>query len=135
MEWDIQVAIYNNLKADTTLMTLIDSKIYDEPPTNLDYPYIVIGDISSQSDNMLDYQKQNTTCNIVVYDKPESLGYYNVKKIADRIKYVLDHKKFSVNNATNLICKFGNFAPSKKDDIRFCIVRFDLILVGSAISF
>jgi len=124
--WEVQVAIYEQLKNNATLMALIDG-IYDEPETNNAYPYITIGDgVESPDDShsTLGYEDYLT---FVIYTKPAGLGSYTAKNILAKMNDVINTKKFSMTSKNMLICEFDNATPFRNKDIRGLIVRYKVI--------
>lgn len=122
--WEVQKALYSALKADVTFMGLVGNKIYDEPPTNTDYPYVVISDTIEVSDNDLSHNGYETSVIFNIYTKPAGLGFYQAKKILERMNYILNMKKFALTGFTMLICRFDNMITERDSDIRIITARY-----------
>lgn len=109
MLFEAQKLIYNALSSDTSFMTLISNRLYDQPITNELYPYVVIGNGTSQ--NHLTHGKDgiNEFINITIFTKSGSLGWYTSKTISQAIRNVLHLNKFTINSTyKNCIVIFDN---------------------------
>lgn len=126
-QWECQRVLYEQLKADSTFMALISSKLYDEPPTNLNYPYVVIGDSVEVPDNDLCHNGYDTDIMFKIYTKPGGLGFYTAKTILTAMNNVLNMKKFDMVGFTMIICKFDNSITQRNDDIRSITVRYNVL--------
>jgi Protein of unknown function (DUF3168) len=105
MLFEAQKLIYNALSGDSTFMNLISNRLYDQPDTNEIYPYVIIGNGTSQ--NHLTHGKDGIFefMNITIFTKPDSLGWYPAKNIVKSIRSKLHLKKFSINSTyKNCIC-------------------------------
>jgi hypothetical protein len=125
--WEVQVALYNALIGDTTFMNLIGNKIYDDPPTDTDYPYVCVGsmtEIPEDRHSALGYQ---VTMSMTIYTKPQGLGFYPAEQILTSMNRILNMKKFSLSNYTMIICKLDSARNDKMDDIRMIDVRYRVI--------
>jgi len=122
--WEVQKAIYTALTANTNLMTLVSNRIYDEPPTNETYPYLVIGDAQEIDQNRLAYKGYEIQSTIVIYTKPAGLGFYTAKKIGEEVSNSLNCKKLHLTGYTMVICKLDNSYTNREDDKRILTVRY-----------
>lgn len=125
-DWEVQVAIYDALKADATLMGLVQG-VYDEPPTNQIQNYIIIGDAVNNADDNHSRLGSEIYMNITIYTKPEWLGFYTAKNIFSRVDTLLNTKKLSLTNHTMLICEFDRHFTFKKEDIRGISARYKIL--------
>lgn len=124
--WEIQVALYDALKNDSTFMALIDG-LFDEPPTNQVQNYVVLGDtVESPDDNHCKLGFE-TYINFVIYTKPAGLGFYTAKKILERMNTLLNTKRFDLTTLRMLICEYDNSSTFRKDDIRGINVRYKVL--------
>jgi hypothetical protein len=135
-QWEAQVALYDALMANSTFTTLISSRLYDEPPTNSAYPYVVIGNTTEITDNRLNYNGFDVTITFDIFTKPGGLGFWQAKKILEAMNTVLNVKKMSMSNYTMLICQFVNSITDRDDDIRIISARYRVLCHSdTAISF
>lgn len=126
-QWEAQVALYNALANNSTFMNLISSRLYDEPPTNQDYPYVVIGNTTEIPDNRLNYNGYDVTITFNIYTKPAGLGSYTAKQILSAMNAVLNVKKFSMSSFTMLICQNVSAVPDRDDDKRIISARYRVL--------
>ena len=125
--WEAQVALYNALIADSTLMNLISSRIYDEPPTDLDYPYVVLGGMTEVAENRHNALGYSVTATFTIYTKPFGLGSYQAKNILTNMNRILNMKSFSLTSYTMLKCYFENAMYGREQDIRTIDVRYRIL--------
>jgi hypothetical protein len=122
--WEIQKALYDALNGNSSFMTLIGSKLYDEPPTDTDYPYVVISETTEISDNRLDKLGFEDTVTFLIYTKPAGLGFYTAKKILEAMNTVLNVHRFTLTNYNMLMCKIDNVRTIRDDDKRIISARY-----------
>jgi len=125
--WEIQKVLVAQLKADTTFMGLISNRIYDEPETNLQYPYVVVGDAVENKWNDLSHNGFETYFSFHIYTKPSGLGFYQAKQIESAIDKILNMKKFALTGYTMVICQFDNAISDRENDIRIISVRYKIL--------
>ena len=126
-QWEAQKALYDQLSADSTFMNLIGDRLYDEPPTNNTYPYVVVGDAIEIPDDTILYRGYDTSVTFKIYTKPAGLGSYTSKQILEEMNRILNVKKFSMDSLTMVICKFENALTDRDGDIRTMSVRYQVI--------
>ena len=124
--WESQKVVVATLTSSITVTSLVSSKIYDEPPTNTDYPYITIGNPTEVSDNNLNRLGFENTLTCFIFTKPYGLGWSQAYAILDAMNQVLNIKKPTMNNLHLLMCKLDNVTEEKKDDKRILHVRYRL---------
>jgi len=125
--WETQKALYDTLSEDSTFMALINNRIYDEPPTNEQYPFVVIGESTEIRENRLNQIGYETTAIFTIYDKSGGLGTYNIKAIYDRMNTLLNMKRLSMDNYTMVICMLDNAFTARDGDKRLMNVRYRVI--------
>jgi hypothetical protein len=125
--WEVQKALYDALKANSNFMNLVENRLYDEPSTNDEYPYVVLGEGIETTDNRLAKKGFNNLIIFSIYTKPFGLGYYTAKNINEEIFKTLDHKRLPMTNYTMVICKYENAVPEKEEDKRILHSRFRVI--------
>jgi hypothetical protein len=117
-------------------MNLISDNLYDEPLTNLTYPYVVLGDGFENPDNTLCYNGFDVIIFFKIYVKSGSLGYYNAKQIIKAMNDVLNMKKFAMDGYDMIICKYDGSSVVRDDDIRSINVRYNVLAdTNTAIAF
>jgi len=122
--WEIQKSLVSTLTSSTTLSSIIGSKIYDEPPTNQQYPYIVVTAPTEVSDNTLNRIGFESTLTFFIYTKPEGLGWYQAETILDAMNEVLNVKKPTLANLDIRFCKNDEVSYEKIEDKRIIISRY-----------
>lgn len=130
MEFEIQKVVYNALSTNSTLMGLIGNRIYDEPPTNLIYPYIVIGGGGSIPHLRHEYDGTNNLFLITIFTEPGSLGFYPALTIASQIKSSLHLKRLTMLNdkLVNVIAKEESVDRERDGDYRNIDLRYRIIV-------
>jgi len=108
-------------------MNLISNRIYDEPPTNSAYPYVVIGDCTEIPDNRLRKNGYEVTATFFIYTKDAGLGYYKGKQIYKEMNRLLNVKKPSLDTLNIVICQLDNMYTDREDDKRVISVRYRVI--------
>lgn len=129
MDFEAQEAVYNVMIANTTLTNLVNG-IYDEPPINLNYPYIVIGGGGHTPFLKHEYDGINNNFLITIFTDPGSLGFYPAECIASEVKSVLHLKKLSISdtNLKNVITILENQDRERDGGYRNIDMRFKIIL-------
>ena len=122
--WEVQKALYDALYGNSTFMNLIGSKLYDEPPTDTDYPYVTLGHCTEIPDNRLTKLGYIDTCTFHIYTKPAGLGFYTAKKIFEAMNSVLNVHKFTLTSFTMLMCMLDNVVTERDGDIRIITARY-----------
>lgn len=126
-QWEVQKALYNQLSADNTFMTMIGSRLFDEPPTNSEYPYVILGDAVEIPDNTLSFNGYDTSVTFMIKTKPAGLGSYTCKTILQEMNRILNMKKFTMDTLTMIICRFENAITDRSGDIRSMSVRYQVL--------
>lgn len=125
---ETQKAIYDTMVADTTLTNLVASgNIIDEPRTDMDYPYIVIGDATEVPDNRHRLLGYDVTHTFHIYTKPYGLGFYTANKILERLNQILNMKRFTLPSYNMLVCLLDNTMNERDDDKRIISVRYRVL--------
>jgi hypothetical protein len=124
--WEVQKAVVASMTASSTLTTLVSSKIYDEPPTDTDYPYIVVGNPTETDDNTLQKLGFNNTITCFIYTRPYGLGWYPATQILDAMNAVLNAKRPTLTNLNIIHCKNDNVMHEVDGDKRILHVRYRL---------
>lgn len=125
--WEVQKVLVAQLKADSTFMNLIGNRIYDEPNTNEQYPYVIVGDTIETTDNSLSFNGYDTSISFTIKTKPGGLGFYTAKQILEEMNRILNMKKFAMTGFVMNICKFDNMVTDRDGDIRSILVRYQVL--------
>jgi hypothetical protein len=131
--WEAQKSLYNILANDLTFMNLINNRLYDEPQTNTAYPYVVIGDMTEEDDNRLILKGYEITATMHIFTQPSGLGYYTPKKIYERMNFLLNCKKPTLDTLKCVICKLDNTTTERDKDYRVLNVRYRLLIHDDSI--
>jgi hypothetical protein len=126
VKWYVQEALYNALTSSSTFTTIVSNKIFDEPPTNTTYPYVVIGNATEVPECTHDKKGYNVTMTNFIYTKPYGLGFYQGDMILKAMNDVLHMKRFTMTGYNMIICKLDNTVWSREDDKRIIDVRYRL---------
>ena len=86
-ELEIQGAIVQRLKADSTLTTLVAGRVYDQPPSNPVFPYVTIGPSDANDDDAECITGFLISQQIDGWSR--AVGFPEVKKIADAVRLAL----------------------------------------------
>ena len=79
--WQVQQALYTALSSDTTFMTKIGNRLFDEPRTDETYPYETIGNMLELRFNKLVGVGYEVTAIFAIYTKSGRLGFKVAKEI------------------------------------------------------
>lgn len=120
----IQVAYYERLTTDPTLMALITG-VVDQVPEGQSYDYVVIGEATEIPDNEHGRLGRSTTQTLHVWSKHR--GYSKGLKIVARLIYLLDHQPLTIAGLHHVSTKY-EFAQTLTDPkppgLRHIPVRF-----------
>ena len=126
--WEVQKAIYTALSGDSTFMALVFNRLYDEPDTNEEYPYVIIGNCVENKRNILNGIGYEVYMDIRIYTKPFGLGYYEAKTILNRMNTILNFKKFSMTGFTMVNCQYENSYTDKENELRIISARYKILV-------
>jgi hypothetical protein len=130
MEFEGQKSIFNTMMANNTLTNLVNSRIYDEPPINCIYPYVLIG--GGGSTPHLRHEKDGINNNflITIFTDPGQSGFYPALEIATQIKSVLHLKKLTIadSDLESPIIILENQDRERNGGYRNIDMRFKMIL-------
>jgi hypothetical protein len=134
MEFECQKSVYTAMMANTTLTNLVSSRIYDEPPENLIYPYILIGGGGSIPHLRHEYDGIEDNFLITIFTQPGTLGFYPANEIAGEIKSSLHLKKLNISdsNLKNIITKEESLDRERAGQYRNIDLRYKMIIEKQA---
>jgi hypothetical protein len=126
--WEAQKALYDALAADAAYMALIGNDLYDEPPVNEPYPYVVIGDTVEVEDNRLASLGYETVTTIHIHTQPKGLGFYPAKKILEQQNTVLNMKVgLAMPTLYMTICQYEGMMTERDGDKRIISARYRVL--------
>lgn len=129
-EFEAQKIVYDNLIKNSTLMTLVSNRIYDEPSDNLAYPYIIIGDGGSKPHLRHNGDGLDSYFLITIFTNPEDLGWYPAEEIASQIKSTLHLKTFICFDTSikNVITKEESLTRKREGPYRNIELNYRVLL-------
>lgn len=130
----IQKAMVTRLKADATLVTLLDGRqaVFDQPPEGEAEPYVVVGDHLSIPDNDLTSFGREVTETVHIWTRQRSNK--EGQGIADRVTALLDHQTAAMSallaadghRCVTIRQEFDQALRDPDPQIRHHVVRFRL---------
>ena len=81
---ELQKAIVARLKADSSITTLVSSRVYDQPPTDPSFPYITVGEDQTLPDAGDSYD--GSEVNLTLHAWSRAMGFPEVKRIIDAVR-------------------------------------------------
>jgi len=109
----IQQAIYTKLTSDTQLMAIITG-LYDDVPTNINTPYIVMGDVLETNFNTFDKSGRNTLFTLHIWSEYD--GFAQCYDILERVNQLLDYQSLSVTGYNTVYCRFDTAQTLRDND-------------------
>ncbi|NZD50539.1 DUF3168 domain-containing protein [Rhizobium leguminosarum] len=80
---ELQGAIVARLKADATVAALIGTRVYDQPPTPVTYPYVTIGEAQFLRDDATCVSGGRTF--LTLHTWSQAVGFPEVRRVADAV--------------------------------------------------
>ena len=109
-------------------MSKISNRIYDEPPKNSVYPYVVMGDVTEIPDNRHNQLGYDVMATLYIHTKPGRSSFKPAKQILEDMNTVLNMKTLSMEGGfTMIICKYENSETKRDGDKRIISVRYRVI--------
>ena len=94
---DLQKGIRAALVANSGVTTLVSTRVYDEPPQNVTYPFVRFGDIQPRSADTDGSTGAEVTFNVETYS--QTTGRVEATQIAEAIRTALHRSEGSVTLA------------------------------------
>ena len=94
---ELQKGIRAALVADSGVTTLVSTRVYDEPPQNVTYPFVRFGDIQPRSADTDGSTGAEVTFNVETYS--QKTGRVEATQIAEAIRTALHRSEGSVTLA------------------------------------
>lgn len=109
----VQKAIYDVLKADASLMTLLTNRLYDSGnvPDDTEFPYLVIGEVTEIPDNTLD--KRGKRVGLLLHAWSIYAGKDQVYGVLDRLEALLDYQPLTVVGHNVVWCRLTQAQPAE----------------------
>ena len=123
MRRQVQVAVYDALNNDATLSAKING-IWTTPPVNNPYPYITIGQMNVNKDNVHGNNGFNFSLTLRIYDKNN--GYINLQSIESDINRIINRSVLTLSSGVMTGCMFDNSFSSQEDDIRISTIYYKI---------
>ena len=125
-----QKGILAKLSGDSALVALLGgtAKVYDSPPENVAFPYIVIGDKTAIDFGSMTFRGQDQT--LTIHSWSQAKSSLEVQQIMDRIWSVLHEGALTLVNATQVLLRSEFAQPFLDEDGRthHGVQRFRLLL-------
>jgi hypothetical protein len=112
--FSLQAAIFAALSADSTLQSLIGTRLYDDVPRAPVFPYVVIGDDAETNWDTATEQGSEHIVGIDVWS--QGGGHKESKAIADAVRAVLDGAALSPSGQTLIDIRYQGAAFTRADD-------------------
>lgn len=125
--WSAQKSIYTALASNSTFMTKISNNLYDEPPTNEQYPYVTIGSMSERNDNRLNKSGFYVTMELRIFTKNGRGGFKLAKEILELANNVINLQKFSTDGFTMIQCYYRFSDTTRDQDKHIINANYDII--------
>lgn len=91
----LQAALVQALKADSSVSGLVTSRVYDEPPQGLSFPFIRVGNIDARPYRDSCTVADEVTFSIECHSRPES-GRVEAARMAAAVRAALDQAALTV---------------------------------------
>lgn len=125
--WSVQKSLYNALASNSTFMSKISNNLYDEPPTNQQYPYVTIGSMTESNLNRLNKNGFYVTLEMMIFTKNGRGGFKLAKEILELANDVINLKIFSLDNYT-MVQVFYRYSSTERDEDKHIIsANYDVI--------
>lgn len=127
LSWELQKATFDAVAADATVITFVGTRVYDRvPDANPRFPYITVGDSSSEQDRTKDTEAQIHSIAFEVWSNEG--GREEVKKIQAAIYDVLENTNLTLDAGTVILTLYTSSSDSKTDSFDyFGEIRFDAV--------
>lgn len=125
--WSVQKSLYNALASSSTFMTKIDNNLWDEPPTNEQYPYVTIGSMTESNLNRLNKSGFFVTLEMRIFTKNGRGGYKLAKEILEIANDTINLKRFTLDNFT-MVQVYYRYSSTERDEDKHIInANYDVI--------
>ena len=112
--WSLQQAIYGALLADTGLSALVASRIYDDVPQDVIFPYVTLGEVTVREwSTASDIGAEHS---LVLHAWSRSHGRKEVKEILGAINNSLDRAALTVADFQLINLQFVSADMRREED-------------------
>lgn len=108
----VQTAIVTALKANATLMGLVEG-VFDHVPPEQAFPYVVVGDATSVPDDDHSLEGEDVACTILICSRYS--GFKEALQIAAQVDVTLDGQALTVTGFSSLKCE-RDFRQTRRDN-------------------
>lgn len=122
--WNLQQAIYSALLADTGLSALVASRIYDDVPQDVTFPYVTLGEVTVREWNTA--SDAGAEHGLVLHAWSRAHGRKEVKEILSAINNALDQAALAVAGFQLINLQFvsADMRREKDGETYHGIIRF-----------
>lgn len=125
--WSVQKGLYTALSSNSTFMAKIGNNLYDEPPTNEQYPYVTIGSMTESNLNRLNKSGFTVTLELRIFTKNGRGGFKLAKEILEITNNVINLQKFTIDNFT-MVQVYYRYSNTERDgDKHILNANYDII--------
>ncbi len=133
--FDTQSGLYAVLTGASSVTTLLAAgadSIVDHVPQGSDFPYVVLGDMSSRPLETQDTGGNDIVATFYVYSQGK--GFKETKDIMAALDAALHNQSFSIPNQTLILCQRLDSAVGLESDgiTRRAVMRYRIITEPSA---
>ncbi len=127
----IQQKIFDTIKDDATIITLVGSSIFDNVPDNSDFPYITIGEV--ETGDFSSHTNDGFEGSVTVHVWSQDRGRNNTKTIQARIYTLLQNLDLAIVGVPTLNFRLGSQSTILDPDGRtnHGIQTFNILLGGN----
>ena len=125
--YNIQDGIYNKLTASTSLNDLVTG-IYDYIPSQTEYPYIKLGDMTEVPWDTFSKRGETNTTTIHVFS--DFRGNKETLNIMDKVSTLLEAADFTVTGYNLVYCRreFKTVYEEEQGTVRHGVLRFRVMV-------
>lgn len=125
--WSVQKGIYTALASNSTFMAKISNRLWDEPPTNEEYPYVTIGSMTEANTNRLNKAGFSVTLELRIFSKNGRGGFKLAKEILELTNNVLNLKQITIDNYTMVQCYYTYSSTERDQDKHIINANYEII--------
>jgi hypothetical protein len=125
--WAVQKSLYTALSSSSTFMTKISNNLWDEPPTNEQYPYVTIGSMTEANLNRLNKSGFFVTLEMRIFTTNGRGGFKLAKEILEIANDTINLKRFTLDNFT-MVQVYYRYSSTERDEDKHIInANYDVI--------
>jgi hypothetical protein len=125
--WAVQKSLYTALSSSSTFMTKIGNNLWDEPPTNEQYPYVTIGSMTEANLNRLNKSGFFVTLEMRIFTKNGRGGFKLAKEILEIANDTINLKRFTLDNFT-MVQVYYRYSSTERDEDKHIInANYDIL--------